>query len=68
MAPSPPIPRREGPGHGLVVERASGQSVMIGDQIEIVLLRVKGNRAHLGVVAPEGVKVARVESHRSRGA
>jgi carbon storage regulator len=36
-------------GH-LVVTRRSGESVMIGDDIEITLLRVEGNSVRIGLV------------------
>jgi carbon storage regulator CsrA len=49
---------------GLVVERYPSQSVVIGEEIEVILLCVKGDRASIGVVAPDGVAVARAETRR----
>jgi sRNA-binding carbon storage regulator CsrA len=48
--------------HGLVVERYPRQSVVIADGIEVILLRVKGDYASLGVIAPNGVTVTRTEA------
>jgi carbon storage regulator CsrA len=65
MPPQPWRPQREGvQGLGLVVERGPSESVVIGDEIEVILLRVKGDRVSLGVVAPEGVEIARGEAYR----
>jgi carbon storage regulator len=51
---------------GLVVEQQAGDSVVIGGDIEIVLLEVNGDRAHIGVIAPEGVAIARSEVYREQ--
>lgn len=51
---------------GLVVEQVAGDSVVIAGNIEVVLLRVKGDRAHIGVIAPEDVPIARGEVYRER--
>jgi carbon storage regulator CsrA len=50
----------------LVVEQVAGDSVVIAGNIEVVLLRVKGDRAHIGVIAPEDVAIARGEVYRER--
>jgi carbon storage regulator CsrA len=52
-------------GLELVVERKTGESVVIGEEIEIKLVRVRGDRAHIGVQAPEGVPIVRSEVHRA---
>jgi len=38
-----------------------GETVMIGDDIAITVLRVKGNQVRLGVEAPKNVSVQREE-------
>jgi carbon storage regulator CsrA len=48
-----------------IVEQAAGDTVVIGD-VEIVLLRIRNDRAHIGVNAPDGVPVARSEVYRER--
>jgi carbon storage regulator CsrA len=50
----------------LVIEQEAGDSVVIAGQIEIVLLEVNGDRAHIGVIAPEGVTIARGEVYGER--
>lgn len=44
-------------GSGWVVERSPGDSVVIAGVVEIVLLRVQGDWAEIGVIAPEGVAI-----------
>jgi len=45
----------------LVLSRKTGESIMIGDQIELKLLAVEGEQIKLGIVAPKAVKVYRSE-------
>lgn len=45
----------------LVLSRKINQSVMIGDEIEVIVLETKGDTAKLGIVAPRDVKVYRQE-------
>lgn len=45
----------------LVLSRKINQSIMIGDDIQIVVLETKGDTAKLGIVAPAHVKVFRQE-------
>lgn len=45
----------------LVLSRKTNQSVMIGDDIEIIVLETKGDTAKIGIVAPRDVKVYRQE-------
>ena len=52
------------PGTRWIIEQKAGDSVVITGDIEIVLLGVEGDRAHIGVIAPEGVAIARGEVHR----
>jgi carbon storage regulator CsrA len=64
--PSTPTPEPEGPqAPGLVVERKTGESVVIGDDVEIKLLGMKGDQARIGVLVPEGVTVVRSEARRA---
>jgi carbon storage regulator CsrA len=69
VPPQRPTSRPNEPrGKGLVVERYPTQAVVIGDEIEVVLLKVKGDRAQIGVVAPKGLAVTRGEASRTRRA
>lgn len=45
----------------LVLTRKVKQKVLIGDGIEVEILRIKGNRVAVGVRAPDSVKVYRGE-------
>lgn len=45
----------------LVLSRKIGQRIRIGDQIEIVIADVRGDRVRVGIVAPPEVPVHREE-------
>ena len=45
----------------LVLGRRVGDSIMIADNIEIVVLSAKNNVAKIGIVAPEEVNIVRSE-------
>ena len=45
----------------LILTRREGESVLIGDEVTITVLRVKGNQVRLGVNAPKNVAVQREE-------
>ena len=45
----------------LVLTRKSNQSIMIGDDIEVSVLSVMGEKVRLGVAAPRAVPVYRKE-------
>ncbi len=45
----------------LVLSRKTNQSIMIGDEIEITVLSVSGEKVRLGVKAPREVPIYRDE-------
>jgi carbon storage regulator len=45
----------------LVLSRKKGESIIIGDQIEVKVLSIEGEQVKLGIVAPQTVKVHRSE-------
>ncbi len=45
----------------LVLTRKSNQSIMIGDDIEISVLSVVGEKVRIGIQAPQSVPVFRTE-------
>ena len=45
----------------LILTRRPGESLMIGDGIEVVLLGIHNNQAKIGIVAPKSVPVHREE-------
>ena len=51
----------------LILSRRVGERVVIGEDISITVLRVKGNQVRLGVEAPKNIAVQREEvSDRSK--
>ena len=47
----------------LILTRKNGQSVMIGDTIEVTVLKVRGNIVKIGINGPQNVRVRRKELH-----
>ena len=45
----------------LVLSRREHQSIMIGDDIEIVVLDIRGEQVRLGIRAPKDVTILRQE-------
>ena len=45
----------------LVLSRKQGERVMIGSNIEVVVLRTEGDRVRLGFIAPRQVPIYREE-------
>jgi carbon storage regulator len=45
----------------LVLTRRAGESLLIGDDIEIQVVRIEGDRVVVGIVAPSDVTVMRSE-------
>ena len=45
----------------LILTRRVGETLMIGDNVSVTVLRVKGNQVRLGVNAPKDVSVHREE-------
>ncbi|MCB1307901.1 MAG: carbon storage regulator CsrA [Leptospiraceae bacterium] len=48
----------------LVLARRVNESIMIGDDIEIVIVDMKGDQVKLGIKAPKSVAVHRAEVYR----
>ncbi|ALS24479.1 MULTISPECIES: carbon storage regulator CsrA [Paenibacillus] len=49
----------------LVLTRKKGESIMIGDQVELVVLGVEGETVKIGIKAPQNVEVYRKEVYLS---
>ena len=48
----------------LVLARRINESIMIGDEIEIVIVDIKGDQIKLGIRAPRSVSVHRTEVYK----
>ncbi|WP_397537246.1 carbon storage regulator CsrA [Rummeliibacillus pycnus] len=49
----------------LVLTRKTGESIMIGDNIELKIISVDGDQVKIGVDAPRSVKVYRSEIYKA---
>ena len=49
----------------LVLSRQTDQTIMIGDDVEITVVEVKGDKVRLGIRAPRDVQVHRKEIYRA---
>jgi len=45
----------------LVLTRRNGEAIRIGDNIEIQVIRIKGQSVRIGIIAPRNVNVVRGE-------
>lgn len=45
----------------LVLSRKTGETIRIGDNVEVKVLSVDGDQVKIGIVAPKSVKVHRQE-------
>jgi carbon storage regulator len=50
----------------LVIRRRAGDSILIGDQVEIQVMECGPHRVKLGIRAPQEVQVVRAEVKRTR--
>ncbi len=49
----------------LVLSRKKNESVMIGDDIKIMIIEIRGNKVRIGIDAPKHVKVHREEVYEA---
>jgi len=45
----------------LILTRRSGESLMVGDDVKLTVLAIKGNQVRIGIDAPKEVAVHREE-------
>src|ERR1700761_5669980 len=55
------VRNRQGGGVMLVLTRKSNQSIMIGDDIEVSVLSIMGEKVRVGIQAPRDIPVFRKE-------
>ena len=48
----------------LILTRRTGETVMIGDEVTLTVLGVKGNQVRIGINAPKNVPVHREEIYK----
>lgn len=48
----------------LILTRRVGESLMIGDEVNVTVLGIKGNQVRIGVNAPKDVSVHREEIYQ----
>lgn len=49
----------------LVLTRKRNEEIVIGDGIQLKVLRIKGNRVQIGITAAGDVRIERFEKHAS---
>jgi carbon storage regulator len=49
----------------LILARRIGESIVIGDQVEVSVVDIKGDQVKLGINAPRAVPVFRLEVYRA---
>ncbi|HBG28396.1 MAG: carbon storage regulator [Planctomycetes bacterium GWF2_41_51] len=49
----------------LVLSRQKNESIMIGDDVEIIIVDVRGDKVRLGITAPKSVSVHRKEVYNA---
>lgn len=49
----------------LVLSRKTNESIMIGDEIEVMIVQVRGDKVRLGIRAPLEVPVRRKEVYEA---
>lgn len=48
----------------LILARKLNESIMIGDDVEVIVVEIKGDQVKLGIRAPRNVTVHRTEIYR----
>jgi carbon storage regulator len=61
----PPATRSERTCPILVLSRKKNEKIMLGDDIEIVVVEIRGDKVRLGIAAPQGLPVHRLEVYEA---
>jgi len=49
----------------LVLGRQKDESIMIGDDVEVIIIDVRGDKVRLGITAPKNIPVHRKEVYEA---
>lgn len=49
----------------LVLTRARDEKIIIGDDVEVMVVDIRGDKVRLGITAPEGVSIHREEVYKA---
>ena len=49
----------------LVLSRRKDESIMIGDDVEIIIVDIRGDKVRLGITAPKAIPVHRREVYEA---
>ena len=49
----------------LVLSRGKDESIMVGEDVEIVIVDIRGNKVRLGINAPKSIPVHRKEIYQA---
>lgn len=49
----------------LVLSRQKDESIMIGDEVEVTIVDVRGDKVRLGITAPKNIAVHRMEVYEA---
>lgn len=50
----------------LILTRRVGESLIIGDKIDITILGIKGNQIRIGINAPKEISIHRKEIYKNK--
>jgi len=49
----------------LVLSRYKDESIMVGENVEVIIVDVRGNKVRLGITAPKDISVHRKEVYKT---
>ena len=49
----------------LVLSRHKDESIMVGENVEVIIVDVRGNKVRLGITAPKDIPVHRKEVYKT---
>jgi len=49
----------------LVLSRQKDESIMIGDDVEVIIVDVRGDKVRLGITAPKEIPIHRMEVYEA---